>query len=153
MSDTTGTEPANLTDSFKALKLRDWSLETSLELLETTTVDTAVKTYTPGVVSSTGSATVLYYRREGTTSTEPGVQFDQFLRKVMKTSVNGVTYNDRVTLILRAGTQVNISPDIKDDIVFNAFITNASIQVSTGELTSVAIQFTVDGPFRELVDA
>lgn len=153
MSDTTGTEPANLTDSFKALKLRDWSLETSLELLETTTVDTAVKTYTPGVVSSTGSATVLYYRREGTTSTEPGVQFDQFLRKVMKTSVNGVTYDDRVTLILRAGTQVNISPDIKDDIVFNAFITNASIQVSTGELTSVTIQFTVDGPFRELVDA
>ena len=153
MSGTTGTEPANLTDSFKALKLRDWSLETSLELLETTTVDTAVKTYTPGVVSSTGSATVLYYRREGTTSTEPGVQFDQFLRKVMKTSVNGVTYDDRVTLILRAGTQVNISPDIKDDIVFNAFITNASIQVSTGELTSVTIQFTVDGPFRELIDA
>ncbi len=137
----------------KALKLRDWSLETSLELLETTTVDTAVKSYTPGAVSSTGSATVLYYRREGTTSTEPGVQFDQFLNKVMKTSTVGVTDSDRVTMVLRAGQEAGAASDVKDDIAFNAFITNASIQVSTGELTSVAIQFTVDGPFRELIDA
>lgn len=139
--------------SQQALKLRDWSIETSLELLETTTLDTAVKSYTPGAVSSTGSATVLYYRREGTTSTEPGVQFDQFLNKVMKTSTAGVTEDDRVTLVLRAGTQAGSGVDIKDDIAFNAYITNASVQVSTGELTSVAIQFTVDGPFRELVDA
>lgn len=139
--------------SQQALKLRDWSLETSLELLETTTLDTAVKSYTPGAVSSTGSATVLYYRREGTTSTEPGVQFDQFLNKVMKTSTAGVTEDDRVTLVLRAGTQQSSGNDIKDDIAFNAYITNASVQVSTGELTSVGIQFTVDGPFRELVDA
>lgn len=139
--------------SQQALKLRDWSLETSLELLETTTLDTAVKSYTPGAVSSTGSATVLYYRREGTTSTEPGVQFDQFLNKVMKTSTAGVTEDDRVTLVLRAGTQQGSGNDIKDDIAFNAYITNASVQVSTGELTSVGIQFTVDGPFRELVDA
>lgn len=140
--------------SEQALKLRDWSLETSLELLETTTLDTAVKSYTPGAVSSTGSATVLYYRREGTTSTEPGVQFDAFLGKVMKTSSAGVTESDRVTIVLRAGTTAATSgTDIKDDIAFNAYITNASIQVSTGELTSVGIQFTVDGPFRELVDA
>ena len=139
--------------SQQALKLRDWSIETSLELLETTTLDTAVKSYTPGAVSSTGSATVLYYRREGTTSSEPGVQFDQFLNKVMKTSTTGVTENDRVTLVLRAGTQPGSGVDIKDDIAFNAYITNASVQVSTGELTSVGIQFTVDGPFRELVDA
>jgi hypothetical protein len=137
----------------QALKLRDWSLETSLELLETTTVDTAVKSYTPGAVSSTGSATVLYYRREGTTSTEPGVQFDQFLNKLMKTTSTGVTESDRVGIILRVGQTPGSSGDIKDDIAFNAYITSASMQVSTGELTSVAIQFTVDGPFRELVDA
>lgn len=148
-----GTGGVTPVDADKALKLRDWSLETSLELLETTTLDTAVKSYTPGAVSSTGSATVLYYRREGTTSTEPGVQFDQFLNKVMKTSTDGVTSDDRVTLVLRAGRTAGTSTDIKDDIAFNAYITNASVQVSTGELTSVAIQFTVDGPFRELVDA
>lgn len=137
----------------KALKLRDWSLETTLELLETTTVDTAVKSYTPGASSATGSATVLYYRREGTTSTEPGVQFDQFLSKVMKTTDAGVLESDRVGMILRVGDTPGAGVDIKDDIAFNAYITNASITVNTGELSSVAIQFTVDGPFREIVNA
>lgn len=152
MSDS-GTGAVTPVASQQALKLRDWSLETSLELLETSTVDTAVKSYTPGMVSSTGSATVLYYRREGTTSTEPGVQFEQFLNKVMKTTTAGITESDRVTLVLRAGVEPGVTGDVKDDIAFNAYITNASVQVSTGELTSVAIQFTVDGPFRELVDA
>jgi len=132
------------------VKIRDWSLDTSLELLETTTIDTAVKTYTPGMVSSTGSATVMYYRKEGG---DVGVQFEQLLNKVMKTSTTGVTTDDRVLLVLRAGVQPGAGVDIKDDIRFNAYITNASITVGTGELTSVAIQFTVDGVFLELIDS
>jgi len=146
----TGGVTPNTDNSEKALKLRDWSLETTLELLETTTVDTAVKNYTPGSVSSTGSATVLYYRKE---TGEAGVQFDSFLNKIMKSSSTGVTTTDRVGMVLRVGETGGSGSDIKDDIAFNAYITNASLQVSTGELSSVAIQFTVDGPFRELVDA
>lgn len=136
-------------DTQKVLKLRDWSLETTLELLETTTLDTAVKSFTPGIVSSTGSATVLYYRKE---AADTGTQFDTLLGKLMKTSSTGVTSGDRVGIVLRAGSTAGTN-DIKDDIAFNAYITNASIQVSTGELTSVGIQFTVDGPFVETVDA
>ena len=132
------------------LKIRDWSIETSLELLETTTIDTAVKTFTPGMVSSTGSATVMYYRSE---PGDVGVQFEQLLNKVMKTSNVGVTEADRVGMVLRAGAQPGDGVDIKDDIAFNAFITTASITVGTGELTSVSLSFTVDGPFLELVDA
>lgn len=141
----------NTNNSTKVLKLRDWSLETTLELLETTTADVAVKSYTPGMVSATGSATVLYYRKEGS---EAGTQFTSLLNKIMKTSNAGVTSSDRVGIVLRVGeTSVSGSSDFKDDIGFNAYITNASLQVSTGELTSVAIQFTVDGPFVELIDA
>jgi hypothetical protein len=132
------------------LKIRDWSLETSLELLETTTIDTAVKSYTPGMVSSTGSATVMYYRRE---SGDIGVQFEQLLNKIMKTSNVGVTEADRVGIVLRAGAQPGLGADVKDDIAFNAYITNAGITVGTGELTSVSLQFTVDGPFLELIDS
>ena len=151
-SASSGNPPTDITPtaSEQALKLRDWSLETSLELLETTTLDSAVKSYTPGIVSSTGSATVLYYRRENDT----GVQFDSFLNKLMKTTVEGVTEADKVGIVLRVAAVTNTNGvDIKDDIAFNAFITSASLQVSTGELSSVAINFTVDGPFRELVDA
>jgi len=137
-------------DNQSVLKIRDWSIETSLELLETTTIDTAVKKYTPGMVSSTGSATVMYYRGE---SGDVGVQFEQLLNKVMKTSNTGVTESDRVGMVLRAGSQLGTGTDVKDDIAFNAYITNAGITVGTGELTSVSLQFTVDGPFIELVDA
>lgn len=139
-------------DANAVLKIRDWSLETSLELLETTTIDTAVKSYTPGMVSATGSATVMYYRRE---ASDVGTQFEQLLSKVMKTTTAGVTEADRVGLVLRAGQRVTTTPffDVKDDIGFNGYITSASITVSTGELTSVSINFTVDGPFIEIVDA
>ena len=144
-----GQEP-NPIDANAVLKIRDWSLDTSLELLETTTIDTAVKTYTPGMVSSTGSATVMYYRQE---SGDVGVQFEQLLNKVMKTSGVGVTESDKVGMILRAGSAPGGGVDVKDEIGFNAYITNASITVGTGELTSVALQFTVDGPFAELIDS
>jgi len=146
--DTTGNpSPSSAT---AVLKIRDWSIDTTLDLLETTTIDTAVKSYTPGTVSSTGSATVMYYRKE---SGDVGVQFDQLLSKIMKTSAAGVGTGDRVGLSLRAGSQAGIGTDVKDDIAFNAYITSAGITVGTGELTSVAIQFTVDGPFLEIVDA
>lgn len=145
----TGTGDPTPQASEKAYKLRDWSLETTVELLETTTVDTAVKSYTPGASSATGSATLLYYRAE---AGESGVQFDQFLNKIMKTTTAGVTESDRVGIILRVG-DTPAGADNKDDIAFNAYITNASLSVSTGELSSVALQFTVDGPFREVVNA
>lgn len=145
-----GASSVNPLPTQQAVKLRDWSLETSLELLETTTVDTAVKSYTPGAVSATGSATLLYYRKE---PGEVGIQFTGLLSKIMKTAAAGVGEIDRVGMVLRVGKQAGTASDIKDDIAFNAYITNASIQVNTGELTSIGIQFTVDGPFRELVDA
>jgi hypothetical protein len=92
----------------------------------------------------------MYYRKEGA---DVGVQFDQLLNKIMKTSTAGVSTGDRVGLSLRAGSQAGTGTDIKDDIAFNAYITSASITVGTGELTSVAIQFTVDGPFLEIINA
>jgi hypothetical protein len=144
------TAAPNPTAAQSVLKIRDWSLETTLELLETTTIDTAVKRYTPGMVSSTGSATVMYYRRE---SGDVGVQFEQLLNKVMKTTNAGVTEADRVGLVFRAGSQPGAGVDVKDDIAFNAYITSAGITVGTGELTSVSLQFTIDGPFLELVDS
>ena len=144
------TTAPNPSEAQSVLKIRDWSLETTLELLETTTIDTAVKRYTPGMVSSTGSATVMYYRTE---AGDVGVQFDQLLSKVMKTSKDGVSESDRVGMVLRAGAQPGAGVDVKDDIAFNAYITSAGITVGTGELTSVSLQFTVDGAFLELIDS
>jgi hypothetical protein len=58
----------------------------------------------------------------------------------MKTSSVGVTESDRVGMVLRAGSQLGAGVDVKDDIAFNAYITNAGITVGTGELSSISLQ-------------
>ena len=123
-------------------KIRDWSLETTVELLSTNTVDSAVNPYTPGVKGASGSATLLYYRLESgenTTYTE----FTSLLGKIMKTGA--ITDSDRVYM------ELNVGGDEADDIKFYAYITSAQVTVSTGELSSVPIQFTVDGDFVEVL--
>lgn len=157
------TEPKPQT-SEAVLKIRDWSLDTNLELLEISSIDSGVKTYTPGMSSATGSATVLYYRKE---ANDTGIQFTDLLNKVMKTdgawtntsttTTASVTASDMVSMILRVGESQTITggvvTDYKDDIAFYAYITSASLKVGTGELSSVGIQFTVNGPFRTIPSA
>lgn len=121
-------------------KIRDWSIETTVELLSTNTIDTKANTFTPGVMGATGSATIMYYK-EGTT--DPNVEY--FFDKVMKTS-GGVEESDRVYL------ELMIDNNNADRIGFHAYITSASIGVSTGELVSGTINFTMDGTFNNAID-
>lgn len=123
-------------------KIRDWSLETSVELLSTNSIDSVVNTYTPGVKSATGSATLIYYRLEqGESATK--TEFTQLLSKVMKQGA--VSESDRVLL------QCNVGGGGADDIQLYAYITSASVSASTGELSVVPIQFTMDGDFLDVV--
>lgn len=113
-------------------KVRDWSLETTVELLSVNTIDSVSNEFTPGVKGATGSATLLYYQ-------DPGKDFQDLLGKILKTgSINPA---DNVQLTLK----VHDSASIK----FNAFVTSASISVSNNELVVVPINFTVDGDFIE----
>ena len=125
-------------------KIRDWSLDTTVELLSTNAIDSTVNTFTPGVKGATGSATLIYYRLEGTESAS-FTQFTALLSKIMKGGA--VTESDRVFL------ELNVGGGVADDIKFNAYITSAQVSVSTGELSTVPIQFTMDGDFTEVVTA
>jgi len=124
-------------------KIRDWSLDTTVELLSTNTIDSAVNTFTPGVKGATGSATLMYYRLEGGESASY-TQFTALLSKIMKGGA--INDSDAVTLDLNVGSTLTT-----DDIQFNAFITSASLGVSTGELTTVQIQFTMTGDFTGVI--
>ena len=128
----------------KVAKIRDWSIETSLELLSTNTIDSSFNTFEPGVVGATGSATLMYYKLETGESTTL-TQFTALLNKIMKTATTGVTIGDRIAL------ELNVGDGNTDDIKFNAYITSASVSVSTGELSVVPITFTVDGAFTEVI--
>jgi hypothetical protein len=125
-------------------KIKDWSLDTTVELLSTNDISSAVNTFTPGTKGATGSATLLYYRLESGDSASYQ-QFTAMLGKVMKTG--SVTTDDRVFLDL------NVGGGASDDIKLYAYITNATVGVSTGELSTVQIQFTMDGDFVEVITA
>jgi len=43
----------------KVAKIRDWSIEVSVELLSTNAIDSVVNTFTPGVKSASGSARLM----------------------------------------------------------------------------------------------
>ena len=125
-------------------KIKDWSLDTTVELLSTNDISSAVNTFTPGTKGATGSATLLYYRLESGDSASYQ-QFTAMLGKVMKTGTIETT--DRVFMDLNAGGGAS------DDIQFYAYITNATVGVSTGELSTVQVQFTMDGDFSEVITA
>ena len=125
-------------------KIKDWSLDTTVELLSTNDISSAVNTFTPGTKGATGSATLLYYRLESGDSASYQ-QFTAMLGKVMKTGTIETT--DRVFLDL------NVGGGASDDIKLYAYITNATVGVSTGELSTVQVQFTMDGDFVEVITA
>jgi hypothetical protein len=123
-------------------KIRDWSVETTVELLSTNSIDSTVNTFTPGVKGATGSATLMYYRLEpGESATN--TEFTQLLNRIMR--LGGISVNHRVFL------ELNIAGGAENDIKFNAYITSAQVSVSTGELSVVPIQFTMDGDFNQVV--
>lgn len=128
----------------KIAKIRDWSLETTVELLSTNTIRSTVNTFTPGVKGATGSATMMYYRLEAGESATFR-QFTDLLSKIMQSGA--IVENDRVRL------ELNVGGAGRDDIVFNAYITSAQVSVSTGELSVVPIQFTMDGDFEQVITA
>jgi len=138
----TGRSGSLVFNSKPVAKIRDWSVETTVELLSTNAIDSTVNTFTPGVKGATGSATLMYYRLESGESAT-FTQFTALLSKIMKGGAAGT--GDRVFL------ELNVGGAAADDIKFNAYITSAQVSVSTGELSVVPIQFTMDGDFIEVV--
>ena len=111
-------------------KVRDWSLETSVNLLDTTALGDTANTYTVGLQSATGSATLSYY-----TATS-GNEVTNLLEKIAK--AGAVTDSDKVSLTFEVGTNQSFTG--------NAFINSASISTSTDEITTASFNFTIDGP-------
>ena len=140
----TGRSGALIYDGKPVAKIRDWSLQTTVELLNTNTLDNFVNTFTPGIKGATGSATLMYYRLESGESSQYQ-QFTALLSKLMKGGA--INTSDRVYLDL------NVGGDARDDIKFWAYITSAQVGASTNELSVVPIQFTMDGDFSEVITA
>ena len=110
-------------------KVRNWTLDTSVNLLDTTALGDTANTFTPGLFSATGSASLSYYNGDTTDVTN-------LLEKIAKTGA--ITDSDEVALTFEVGTG--------QSFVADAFINSASISSSTDELTTVSFNFTINGP-------
>lgn len=137
-----------LVDNVPVAKVRDWSIEVSVDLLDATTLGDYARTHHPSTKSATGSATLLYYRLDSSENAAYK-EFTALLSKIMKT--DRIRRSDLVTMKLRVGSG-NTDASVADDTIqFQAFITNASIAVANGELTAVPFQFTVEGDFQGII--
>ena len=117
------------------VKVKAWDLSADLDLLDTTSLSDSVRTYSPGIQSFNGSATLLYYKQDDGTNDASAL-----LRKLVKTGTDGVASTDTVTLTLRLADGTNYS-----DVKLTAYITGVSIGVSTGEIVSTDITFRATG--------
>ncbi len=139
----TGRTGSLVFDGKPVAKIRDWSLETTVELLPTNDISSVANTFTPGVKGATGSATLLYYRLEGDDSGKY-TEFVRLLGNIMR--IGEINTRHRVRLVLNVGNKD------EDDIKLDAYITSAQVGSSTGELSTVSIQFTMDGDFVEVIE-
>jgi hypothetical protein len=131
----TGRDGRLLLDGATLVKVTNWSLEAQVDMLETTSLGDSHRSFTPGVQSFSGSATLLYYKAD-----DGSIDASQLLQKLIRTGSGGVTTSDAVSLTLRLvdGSDLN-------DIALTAYITRASIGAAVGEVISAQISFQATG--------
>lgn len=131
----TGRDGQLLLGSNVLVKVTSWSLQADLELLETTSLGDGVRSFTPGVQSFGGSASLIYYKDDDG-SNDAG----ELLRKLVKTGTAGVSASETVTLTLRL-----LDGNTASDVKLTVYITNASFGAAVGEVVSAQISFQATG--------
>jgi hypothetical protein len=116
-------------------KVVSFSFQSDLETLETTTLSDSIRSYSPGIVGYSGSASLLYYKEDSGSINTTGI-----LSKLIKTGTAGVSSTDTVELTFRwiDGTDNN-------DIKMTAYVTSASMGAATAELVRAEISFVGTG--------
>jgi hypothetical protein len=129
----TGRDGRLLIDGTEQIKVSSWTLNGSLEVLETTTLSDSQRSYTPGVQEFNGNASLLYYsddagRNDAATA----------LKKVLR--IGGVASTDTVDLRLRL-----IDGNTNSDVRLTAYITSVNFGASVGDVTRAEISFQGTG--------
>lgn len=137
----TGRDGRLLIAGIEQIKVTSWQLTGAVEMLETTSLGDAQRSYAPGVQEFNGSATILYYN-DGTGRTGRN-DAATALRKVLK--VSNATESDAVTIRLRLA-----EGSINHDVALTAYITNVTYGASVGEISSAQISFQATGALSEV---
>jgi hypothetical protein len=134
----TGKDGRLLIDGTEQIKVTNWTLTGSLEMLETTSLGESQRTYTPGIQEFNGSATLLYYN-DGTGRNDAAVA----LKKVLR--ISGVSDGDTVDMRLRL-----VEGSTNHDVRLTTYITSVTFGASVGEVSSAQINFQATGALSEV---
>jgi hypothetical protein len=134
----TGRDGRLLLDGIEQIKVTNWQLTGSLEMLETTSLGESQRSYAPGVQEFNGSATLLYYN-DGTGRNDAATA----LKKVLR--VSGVSSSDTVDMRLRL-----VEGSTNHDVRLTTYITSVSFGASVGEVGSAQISFQGTGALAEV---
>lgn len=134
----TGRDGRLLIDGVEQIKVTNWQLTGSLEVLETTSLGDYQRTYTPGVQEFNGSASLLYYN-DGAGRNDAALA----LRKVLR--IDGVSNTDTVSMRLRL-----VDGTTTSDVLLTAYITSVTFGASVGEVSTAQISFQATGALSEV---
>lgn len=131
----TGRDGQLLLGSDTLVKVTSWSLQADLELLETTSLGDARRTFAPGVLSYSGSASLIYYKEDN-----GDLDASTLLRKLVNTNASGATVADAVTLTLRLADGSDLN-----DVTMTAYLNSVQIGAAVGEIVSAQVSFQATG--------
>jgi hypothetical protein len=143
-------EPELVDDKYRIAKIRDWSYNSTSEVIETTALGDVTKTFAPSITSGEGSATLMFY--------EDDLNVDANRMKDIYELVDLLFPRDVapsviMSLAVDGGSFTVDDADLsKTNFMFNAYITSASVAVNYGEVVAVSTSFTVDGPLLDVPD-
>lgn len=106
-------------------RVRSWSLNSTLETLESTALGDNARTYCAGLKSATGSASVWYHADSS---------FSNMLNNCVKVGATG-----------NAGDLELIWGSKK--VVFKAFVNSVAITCTTGEVMAAEVSFQMTGDY------
>jgi hypothetical protein len=130
----TGTDGTLSIDGVSVARARNITIDGSIETLETTTLADNNPTYIQGRRSYSGSCTIYYYE-------EPSGNLDS--HRALQNIFSTTTPSKTQTFAFR----VTLAGQYKNRLLeFNAYINSIGLTVSTGDVISADVNFTVTGP-------
>jgi len=128
----TGRDGRLLIDGVEQIKVTNWQVTGSLEMLETTSLGDFARQFVPGIQTFSGSATAYYYVTAANT-VDGGALYEDVIRTSAPNSV--ATH----TILLRLADTTN------REVEFKCVVTSVSISCRVGDLVTASIAFTASG--------
>lgn len=115
-------------------KVKNWSLSGGVDTLETTSLADFARSYSAGLQSYTGSASLFYYQNDAGV-----IEGAALYNDVYRTDRTPENTKTELTLRFASGNKVR-------EVRFNCILNQVDIGAAAGEVVEASISFTVSGP-------